>query len=240
MSSPVASLGDVLQAALRNIGHEIRILRQQAIEVWPDAVGDSLANHCCAVGWQGDALVVEVIDSVWLQELSLLQERLIAAVNARLSKPIVLELRFVVRSRSHKRRRYVRRQEIVPSDMDIELPKSLTGMFDAAADCRDPELGNVLARWLRRHFTRRLATAAAAGAAEQSCLSCGAPLAKSAFCPVCLAEWRAGGVRNVVSRLLAQSPNLSDVELRRLVPGCSARICRDVRETLVTQPGKVY
>jgi predicted nucleic acid-binding Zn ribbon protein len=76
-----ALLGQVLE---RHGVHK-SVQRMAILELWPDIVGEKLAEVTKVKGVDGDALFVEVRSSAWLMELSMLKGVVLERVNARLS-----------------------------------------------------------------------------------------------------------------------------------------------------------
>lgn len=238
------SLGEALQQALQRLGYDGPIRRRRALEVWEEAVGETLAAHSRATGWQGDTLLVEVDDAVWAQQLALLKHRLVRAVNARLDQPAVADLRFVVRGRPLRQAR-TRHVDVPPAGRShadsgpeaASVPGDLVRRYrhwlEAADACGDPDLAAAMGRWLLRQLARHLPPAG--DGEDPTCPSCGAPAATREPCPACTAEWRPGGIRQQVMACLSEEPWLGEEELRRRIPACDARIYAEVRGKLLLQ-----
>lgn len=91
----VQSISGVLPALLRKWGLETGIMGLRAVREWPDAVGEGVARHARAVGFQGGTLLVEVDGSAWLHELSFLKGHLIEQLNRHLGVRLVRDLSFI-------------------------------------------------------------------------------------------------------------------------------------------------
>lgn len=65
---------------------------------WPGAVGDVFAAACRPVAEQGGTVRVDCVSAVYAQELALMSERVVVALNASLGRPAVKALRTGVRS----------------------------------------------------------------------------------------------------------------------------------------------
>ncbi|HEX6988477.1 MAG TPA: DciA family protein [Bacillota bacterium] len=234
-----ASLGEALQRALAALGYDGPLRRQRALDVWPEAVGPALAAHSRAVGWRGDALVIEVDDPAWAQQMTLLQATLLSAVNRRLDQPVAAGLHFRIRGgRVHGPAGTVRAAaaEIAaarePDPADV--PPPYRAWLEHAAQCGDEELGAAMGRWLLQQLARRTA-----GGGAEACPSCGAPMLRErravSHCPACAAEWRPGGLRDRVRRVLEEEPWLSAADMAARVPGCGARTYAAVRGKLLQE-----
>lgn len=64
--------------------------------VWDDAVGAAIARRAEPVRLRGRTLVVAVSSAPWMQELNLLKRSIVAALNARLPRPLVDDLFLVL------------------------------------------------------------------------------------------------------------------------------------------------
>ena len=60
---------------------------------WPAAAGDAFAGTCTPASERDGTVWVDCESSVWAQELDLLSERVIAALNEAIGRPAVRRLR---------------------------------------------------------------------------------------------------------------------------------------------------
>jgi predicted nucleic acid-binding Zn ribbon protein len=65
--------------------------------VWADAAGEALAAAAQPTSEREGVVTVSCVSSVWAQELDLMSERVLAALNQRLGRPAVSRLRAVAR-----------------------------------------------------------------------------------------------------------------------------------------------
>jgi predicted nucleic acid-binding Zn ribbon protein len=65
--------------------------------VWPEAAGAAFAAATQPAGEREGVLTVHCVSSVWAQELDLMSERVVDALNQRLGRPAVRRLRAVAR-----------------------------------------------------------------------------------------------------------------------------------------------
>ena len=79
-----ARLDGVLPGVLEKLGVSRQIKRMEVLELWPEIVGDQLAEVTRAKGVSDATLFVEVRNSAWLMELSMMREDFLERVNARL------------------------------------------------------------------------------------------------------------------------------------------------------------
>lgn len=87
-------ISELLQRFLRQGPLSEGLRRQQALEIWPEVVGDVIAAHSEAVSLEGGVLFVRVDGSVWAQELTMLQAQIKAGFARRLGDGAVAEIRF--------------------------------------------------------------------------------------------------------------------------------------------------
>ena len=88
-------LGDVMPAALRDMGLESGLRGWQAVAEWPHAVGAQIARRSRAVRFQDGVLWVEVDGSVWLHQLTVLKRDLLRKISERMGSDAVRDLRFI-------------------------------------------------------------------------------------------------------------------------------------------------
>lgn len=75
----------VLSAVLEQHGVLDQVRRMEVLDLWPAIVGDHLAAVTRAKAVNDAALVVEVRNSAWLMELSMMKEEFLRRVNERVS-----------------------------------------------------------------------------------------------------------------------------------------------------------
>ena len=74
----------VLAAVLENHGVKDQVERMKVLELWPDLVGEHVANVTRAKGVSGATLFVEVRTSTWLMELNIMKGDFLVRVNEHL------------------------------------------------------------------------------------------------------------------------------------------------------------
>jgi predicted nucleic acid-binding Zn ribbon protein len=112
--------------------------------VWADAVGAPIARRAEPVRLRGRTLIVAVSSAPWMQELSLLKRGIVTQLNARLARPLVDDLFFVLTEARSTPAMTRRSRPAVcpppPPDADLDaLPAELRASF-----------GAVLTAWQRR------------------------------------------------------------------------------------------
>lgn len=86
------------QAARRVVKRKLgrRLGECDAVKVWPEAVGERVAQRCVALGIKSGILYVAVPTNVWLTELNALKEKLIRNINEKLGKEVVKGVKFQI------------------------------------------------------------------------------------------------------------------------------------------------
>jgi predicted nucleic acid-binding Zn ribbon protein len=87
---------NALQAALQKVAPKTPLAAVQA--AWPNAVGDKLAAVAIPVSERGGTLTIECVDTVWAQELDLMQESLLERLGEAVGEQAPQALRFRVNS----------------------------------------------------------------------------------------------------------------------------------------------
>ena len=93
-------LTDALSGYLEESGLEGKLRRLSAVDEWPRTVGPRIATVTRAVEVRGDALVVEVASSAWLNELSMIRNELLDRINETSDSPLVERILFRLAERA--------------------------------------------------------------------------------------------------------------------------------------------
>ena len=91
-----ARVDSVLQGVLEKHGVSKQIERLGVLELWPEIVGQKLAEVTKVKGVEDAALFVEVRSSAWLTELSMMKDAFLERVNARLEQAPIERIVFVL------------------------------------------------------------------------------------------------------------------------------------------------
>lgn len=91
-----ARVASVLQGVLEKHGVTKQIERIGVLELWPDIVGEQLAEVTKAKGVEDATLFVEVRSSAWLTELSMMKAEFLERVNRRLGDAAIERIVFVL------------------------------------------------------------------------------------------------------------------------------------------------
>jgi predicted nucleic acid-binding Zn ribbon protein len=83
---------DAFRAALRGAAPKTRLAAVQG--VWAEVVGERIAAVAQPVSERGETVTIACQDPVWVEELDLMQERLLARLRERLGGAAPVALRF--------------------------------------------------------------------------------------------------------------------------------------------------
>jgi predicted nucleic acid-binding Zn ribbon protein len=87
-------LGAFLRNLFREKNWQQQLDRHQIFLVWQDVVGKEIAAHAVPDLIRGKVLWLKVSDSIWMQQLHLEKRNLLAAINERLEKEELQDIRF--------------------------------------------------------------------------------------------------------------------------------------------------
>ncbi len=87
-------LAKVLARYLEESGLGESLARLGALDEWADVVGHRIGRVTRAVEVRGDVLVVEVLSSAWITELTMMEGLILNRVNDRRAGPAIGRLRF--------------------------------------------------------------------------------------------------------------------------------------------------
>lgn len=93
-------IGGPLADLLRSLGLEKPMEGWEAVECWPETVGERVAAHAKAVNFRDGVLFVEVDTAAWMNELAYLRRRMVNDLNEKLGRKTVTEIRLVPAGRS--------------------------------------------------------------------------------------------------------------------------------------------
>ena len=71
------------------------INQQKAVEVWPEIVGNKIAENADAVSVEHGVLFIRAGSSAWSQELQLKKKEILLKINKKVGKRIIKDMRFI-------------------------------------------------------------------------------------------------------------------------------------------------
>lgn len=95
-SSKPKRIGLVVGEVLEKHGIRKQVERMGVIDLWPEIVGEQVARVTKVKGVDDATLIVEVRNSAWLMELSMLKDEFLERVNERLEEAPVNRIVFVL------------------------------------------------------------------------------------------------------------------------------------------------
>ena len=96
MSRGTERVSDILDRLSRRARWGRKLTEAKALLVWKDVVGGSLRAHARPVRIENGELTIAVEDSLWKQEVCLLQGEIIRKLNDRMGDEVVRDIRLVV------------------------------------------------------------------------------------------------------------------------------------------------
>jgi predicted nucleic acid-binding Zn ribbon protein len=78
------------------MGIDARLEKEKAVILWGEVVGRGIARRAKATSVRNSILFVTVQNSMWLQELALLKEGIIAKINSAVGKQVIKDIVFRV------------------------------------------------------------------------------------------------------------------------------------------------
>lgn len=88
------SIGDAIKEFLESQGFTEKIEQADVLRMWPDIVGEKIAEKTQARRMKKGILVVSVSDSVWRNELVYMRETLRRKINSKVGKDLVKDIKF--------------------------------------------------------------------------------------------------------------------------------------------------
>ncbi len=87
---------NILDRLTNRMGIAARLEKEKAVVLWEEVVGQGVARKAKATSVRDNILFVTVQNSMWLQELALLKEGIIAKVNSLIGSEVIKDIVFRV------------------------------------------------------------------------------------------------------------------------------------------------
>ena len=87
---------NILDRLTVRMGIAARLEKEKAVVLWAEAVGQGIARRAKATSVKDNIMFVTVQNSMWLQELALLKEGIIAKINALVGRQVIKDIVFRV------------------------------------------------------------------------------------------------------------------------------------------------
>jgi predicted nucleic acid-binding Zn ribbon protein len=88
------SLGAALHQLIERLGYTTRFQEQQAVEVWAEVVGETIAKVTEPVSVADGVLTIKVNNPTWRNELTYLKPDILTKLNRRLARKVVSDIVF--------------------------------------------------------------------------------------------------------------------------------------------------
>ena len=85
----------VLNTYLFKTGLDLGVNQQQAVNLWPKAVGKKIAENTTVQDVKHGVLIVRADSSIWAQELQFQKKEILFKINKTLGKKTIKDIRFV-------------------------------------------------------------------------------------------------------------------------------------------------
>jgi len=89
------SIKTVLNTYLFKTGLDVGVNQQQAVNLWPIAVGKKIAENTTVQDVKHGVLIVRVDSPIWAQELQFQKKEVLFKINKTLGKKTIKDIRFV-------------------------------------------------------------------------------------------------------------------------------------------------
>ena len=89
------SIKTVLNTYLFKTGLDAGVNQQQAVNIWPKAVGKKIAENTTVQDVKHGVLIVRVDSPIWAQELQFRKKEVLFKINTALGKKTIKDIRFV-------------------------------------------------------------------------------------------------------------------------------------------------
>lgn len=156
-SAAPSPLGALLQELFQRKRWQQRLDQHALFLEWEQIVGVEIAERAQPDCIRGDVLWLRVVDSIWMQQLSLLKSTLLALLNDRLGEKGIRDIRFRL-DVTTGRRPWVRERpkpERPLADDELRELRELRKFEEMALSLKDEELKAVMRRlWLKSRRPR--------------------------------------------------------------------------------------
>lgn len=145
-------IGEIISRVMTREGYEKRSRQGPIYDLWPQMVGELLAEKCRPIAIQKGVLVVQVDDSVWMHELQIQKYQILERLWELVGEEEVSDIRWTAKGYRPPRPRHSPRS-LSPKRPPRPLTQEEGAWIEAvAAQVEDGELGNIVRRVLMRYL----------------------------------------------------------------------------------------
>lgn len=147
-------LGDVLDKTFNKPGLKKAFRENNALFLWNQAVGESIAANAKPIFIKDGVMTVETRNHAWSQELSLISEQIIDAVNNAVGKKVISALKFQTAAGEFTPFEAVAKQSSTSPREEYILDPQTEQEIDALlSSIEDPDYKEALRNLMRRGAT---------------------------------------------------------------------------------------
>lgn len=148
-------IGDVISRLMMRERNERRARQGPIFDRWPEVVGDLLAKKCLPVAVRKGVLVVQVADSVWMQELQMQKMEILERIRELVGADTVEDIRWTIRGdAAHFKREKRRSERFAPPSRPLNEEEQ-AWIRAVSAQVEDPDLKENLKRLLTKYLQTR-------------------------------------------------------------------------------------
>lgn len=147
----ITPLGDVLNKTLNKPSWKKAFRENKVLFVWNKAVGESIAMNAKPIFIKDGVMTIETRNHAWSQELSLISEKIVDAVNEAVGKRVISALKFQVAEGeftplelTHEEKQKL---SLEKEELDPETEKEIDALL---SEIEDPDYKEALRNLMRR------------------------------------------------------------------------------------------
>ena len=88
-------IGISLKKFLQTSGLEKGVLQQNALDLWPNVVGENISKNTSPEKIEHGIMIVRAETPAWRQELQFQKKNIITNLNKKLNKKVIKDIRFI-------------------------------------------------------------------------------------------------------------------------------------------------
>jgi hypothetical protein len=158
MAEKISSLRKAIEGSMRELGLQKRLRVEQLTGLWPKIVGPAVAKISAPSQFRSGTLFIDVVDSIWMQELKFQEGELVDRVNAALGEPLVRRLFLQLARTSAPAPEPPSTSEPSGAAAHPLSPQQESALEREVANVRDPQLREALKDFRRRLLQTRPAS----------------------------------------------------------------------------------
>ena len=89
------NINEIIHIILKNYNLEYSVKKENLFENWKNIIGDKLYDKCKPVRMEDKTLILKAKNSVWRNELKLLQKDILQIIEQKTGKNYITKIRFI-------------------------------------------------------------------------------------------------------------------------------------------------